>query len=665
VHGYDALRQGEVSPRCLALIGVGEGAPFEINLIFAEKAECRRWFRGLKDLINYHLEQERLNPTIKAAVDLFVQSDLDGNGSLDMKEATRAFAGVGISKADFLKLRTEVDADDDAQLDFSEFVTLMSRVRVKDRTDQNLQRLREEAEGPAGEDEEVGGVPKAQSLGVDAIAKVLEKLTQEEGTEEELAARARDVVLDKYSVLASVGRIDFEGMRRYLGSRDNSVNKRKNASFTWEDYDFDGDNASQPITRYLVDTSHNTFLEGDQLIGEASVKAYVMALARGCKCVEADCWNGELDKYDQPHPIITRGGSLTSYILFEDMCEALAQEAFSTDEHDDVSAYPLIISLEVHTSIGPQSDALARALEKHLGDRLARPVNFAKGASLPTLSELKGKVILLGEVGKSIPATSALGKLIYLHAKEVPSNEAEWKAAIQWPPHWCLNLSEPKLSGMSEAGRTSLKAFNDRHFTRVFPFGLRYDSSNMSPWKGWECGCQLVALNLQRADRHLRFNLATFPDVVGYRLKSVNFCGPDTVKLYKDKAMNVKTNHKLIVRVEVVYGTDLLRGTDPYVTVSCASSSKDFQRAQTAPVYGNSKNPYWGEVFQFDIDDGRSAAVELGVWDRKTGKLTSYGAFHVADAKNGLRSLTLHDIKSGMPLRRTHLMCLIKIATPR
>jgi hypothetical protein len=152
-----------------------------------------------------------------------------------------------------------------------------------------------------------------------------------------------------------------------------------------------------------------------------------------------------------------------------------------------------------------------------------------------------------------------------------------------------------------------------------------------------------------------------FPDVVGYRLKSPNFCGPNVAQEYMDKVQRVNADHRLTIRLEIVYGTDLLRGIDPYVTVSCASTSSDFQRAQTVPVYGNSKNPYWGEVFQFDLEDSRSAAVELGVWDRKTGKLACYGGFHADDIRQGLRAVTLHDPKTGVSLRRTHLMCVTKL----
>lgn len=47
---------------------------------------------------------------------------------------------------------------------------------------------------------------------------------------------------------------------------------------------------NHPLTDYYIKSSHNTYLNSNQIIGVSSVEAYIKALSKGYRCIELDCW---------------------------------------------------------------------------------------------------------------------------------------------------------------------------------------------------------------------------------------------------------------------------------------------------------------------------------------------------------------------------------------
>ena len=85
-------------------------------------------------------------------------------------------------------------------------------------------------------------------------------------------------VFTKYSQDKDLNLMDMNHFTAFLLSANNSIFKKEH-SIVYQNMDL-------PLSSYYINTSHNTYLLGDQIAGESSVEGYIRALQQGCRCIE-------------------------------------------------------------------------------------------------------------------------------------------------------------------------------------------------------------------------------------------------------------------------------------------------------------------------------------------------------------------------------------------
>jgi hypothetical protein len=193
------------------------------------------------------------------------------------------------------------------------------------------------------------------------------------------------------------------------------------------------------------------------------------------------------------------------------------------------------------------------------------------------------------------------------------------------------SLAEKHFHRVSRSDPIGLIKQTSKYLLRMYPDGLRQDSSNPNPIYAWNFGIQMVALNYQNDDQMMELCYGKFLDngSCGYILKpnylidiqKSSFNPFDYLtkpsKISKDI---IEYPQRLILTI--ISAQFLSRSSettddipDPYVVISTHGISCDQQIHKTKFIEDNGFNPIWNETFIFNICFPQMCLIRFDVYD--------------------------------------------------
>ncbi|KAI5769938.1 PLCD4 [Gulo gulo luscus] len=601
---------------------VFHGRRSNLDLVANSAEEAKIWMQGLQLLVDFVTgmdQQERLDH------DWFQRGDKNQDGRMSFQEVQRLLhlMNMKMDQEYAFQLFQAADMSESGTLEGQEFVEFYKALTKRTEVQELFENF--SADG--------------QKLTLLEFVDFL----REEQKEGERASDLALELIDRYEPSDS-GKLrhvlSMDGFLNYLCSKDGDI-FNPTCLPVYQDM-------TQPLNHYYINSSHNTYLVGDQLYGQSSVEGYIRALKRGCRCVEVDIWDGPSGE-----PIVYHGHTLTSRIPFKDVVATVAQYAFQTSD------YPVILSLENHCS-WEQQQVMAYHLTEILGEQLlSTTLDGLLPTQLPSPEELRRKILVKGkklrtleedleeeeeeeelecELEREQEADTELEAQLESESQELSPRSKDKKKEKKSKPILCPSLSALvvylksvsfhsfthsrehyrfyETSSFSEAKARSLikEAGNEfvQHnawqLSRVYPSGLRTDSSNYNPQELWNAGCQMVAMNVQTAGLEMDICDGFFRQNggCGYVLKP-DFLRDAQSSFHPERPISPFKAQTLLI--QVISGQQLPKEdtskersiVDPLVRVEIFGIRPDKSRQETSYVENNGFNPYWGQTLSFQV----------------------------------------------------------------
>ena len=183
---------------------------------------------------------------------------------------------------------------------------------------------------------------------------------------------------------------------------------------------------------------------------------------------------------------------------------------------------------------------MASILHEVLGDMLVKPIDLEADDQMPSPHSLQYKVLCKDKTEKksqddedvlpepmlptstgmvaesklnrpvSLSPSSDLPAIITLSSVNFQGLPQSQSDLARFEPLKMVSFSEGQMAKLILKGGAAVAQMHTRVLSRVYPSGIRIDSSNYDPVPSWNAGTQVVALNLQTNDEHTILNRGKF-----------------------------------------------------------------------------------------------------------------------------------------------------------